>query len=254
VLAGDRRDNGQCASIHERVVFKQPGLDRKLQYDAYPRKSLIDLFYDPDTTLESVATGQAAQRGDFFLGDYEARIQRNPERIRVLMTREGNAGGSPVKIAKALTLSAGSSTLEIAYQLEGLPQERPLCFGVEMNFAGLPAGADDRYFYALDGQRLGHLGTCLDLTDAAGLGMADEWLGIDVLLKTSRPTHFWTYPVQTVSQSEGGFELVHQSLVLQPHWHVRPDADGRWSVTMHLVLDTSRAESRQDCHAVAAAT
>ena len=43
---------------------------------------------------------------------------------------------------------------------------------------------------------------------------------------------------------EGGFELVHQSVVVQPHWHVRGDANGRWAVTMRLALDTSLAESR----------
>jgi alpha-amylase len=54
----------------------------------------------------------------------------------------------------------------------------------------------------------------------------------------------WTFPIETVSQSEGGFELVHQSIVVQPRWLVRGDAAGRWSVTMRLALDTSLAESR----------
>ena len=73
-------------------------------------------------------------------------------------------------------------------------------------------------------------------------------------LKTSLPTAFWAYPIETVSQSEGGFELVHQSVVVQPHWLVRADAQGRWSATMELVLDTSRAEERRRVEpAVAAA-
>jgi alpha-amylase len=55
----------------------------------------------------------------------------------------------------------------------------------------------------------------------------------------------WTFPIETVSQSEGGFELVHQSVVLQPRWLVRGDAAGRWSVTMRLAIDTSLAESRR---------
>ena len=77
------------------------------------------------------------------------------------------------------------------------------------------------------------------------MGLTDEWLGIDVGLAFSRPTAIWTYPIETVSQSEGGFELVHQSVVVQPHWHVQGDADGRWSVTIQLSLDTSLAESRR---------
>ena len=70
-------------------------------------------------------------------------------------------------------------------------------------------------------------------------------------LSFSRPAGIWTYPIETVSQSEGGFELVHQSVVVQPHWLVQPDADGRWSVTINLSLDTSLAESRMERDAVA---
>ena len=123
-----------------------------------------------------------------------------------------------------------------------------------MNFAGLPAGADDRYFHDADGNRLGQLGTRLDLGETAGLYLCDEWLGINVGLTTSRPTSFWTFPIETVSQSEGGFELVHQSTAVLPHWHVTGDRDGRWSVTMQLNLDTGRAEHRvAPRHAAAAA-
>jgi 4-alpha-glucanotransferase len=244
VLAGAHQQNGNCASIHDRVVFKQADLDQRIQYDKYPRKSLVDLFYDNETTLAAVASGQAAVRSDFTLASYEAKIRRKGERIQVQMVRDGMACGLPVRITKGLTLDAGSSTLQIAYMLENLPQDRPLHFAVEMNFAGLPAGADDRYYHDRDGKRLGQLGAELDLDECLGLHLCDEWLGIDVGLATSRPTHFWTFPVETVSQSEAGFELVHQSAVVQPHWFVTGDRDGRWSVTLQLSLDTSRAEGR----------
>ena len=254
VLAGSNQDRDDCASIHERVVFKQQGLDQRIQYDAYPRKSLVDLFYDHDVSPEAVASGQAQPQGDFMRGDYEARLRRNPERIQIQLSREGNACGVPLKITKGLTLNAGSSVLEIAYLLEGLPSDRTLRFAVELNFAGMPSGADDRYFHDLQQNRLGQLGSRLELADVEGLGLVDEWLGIDVGLKASRPTHFWTFPIETVSQSEGGFELVHQSVAVQPNWLVVPDAQGRWTVTMRIEIDTSRAENHADNPAVAVTT
>jgi alpha-amylase len=79
-----------------------------------------------------------------------------------------------------------------------------------------------------------------------GLSLTDEWQGIEAALKMSRQTNFWTFPIETVSQSEGGFELVHQSVVVMPHWIVEGDKDGRWSVTMQLSLDTARAENRNN--------
>jgi alpha-amylase len=252
VLAGSNQAGEQVASIHDRVVCKQEGLDKWIHYDQHLRKSLLDHFFDREATLEAVAGAQAPERGDFLASVYEARVRRNPDRIQVLLIREGNAAGHAVRITKGVILSAGNSTLEIAYLLEGLPKDQPLHFGVELNFAGLPAGADDRYFRDSKQKRLGQLGSRLDLHDVKGLGLVDEWLGIDAGLSFSRPTHLWTFPIETVSQSEGGFELVHQSVVVLPHWLVSADAEGRWTATVHLALDTSRAESRAEQNALAA--
>ena len=132
--------------------------------------------------------------------------------------------GLPIKITKGVTLLAGSNQLELTYLLEGLPADYPLHFGVEFNFAGLPSGADDRYFYRDNGQRLGQLQTELDLQNVSDLGLVDEWLGINVKWTANQPSNLWAFPIETVSQSEGGFELVHQSVCLMPHWFVRGDA------------------------------
>jgi len=250
VLAGNNGRN-DVAGVSDKVVFKQAGLDSRLQYDASPRKSLLDHFYAPEASLAAVARGDAAEQGDFLARIYEARLRRNPDRMQVQLSAQGTAGGQPVRITKGVTLEAGSSSLEIAYLLEGLSPDRPLHFAVEFNFAGLPSGADDRYYYTAERLRLGQLGMHLDLQEARELGLVDEWLGIDVNLHLSRPSGIWTFPVETVSQSEGGFELVHQSVVVEPHWIVEADADGRWSVTMTLALDTSLAESRLEPSAVA---
>ncbi|HEX5446892.1 MAG TPA: alpha-amylase/4-alpha-glucanotransferase domain-containing protein [Pirellulales bacterium] len=253
VLAGAAGGNGHVSSIHERVVFKQPGLDTRVQYDAWPRKSLLDHFFDHETSLAAVVAGQATERGDFLQAPYEARVRRSAGRIQVQMSRQGAAWGHPVKLTKAVTLCSGSAALEIAYLLEGLPPGQHCHFGVELNFAGLPAHCDDRYFHDGQRHRLGHLGERLDLHQTDALALFDEWLGIELTLRSSCPGSIWTFPIETVSQSEGGFELVHQSVVVLPHWYIQADADGRWSVTMNLSIDTSLAESRMDHAALAAA-
>ncbi|ODT98336.1 MAG: hypothetical protein ABS79_06055 [Planctomycetes bacterium SCN 63-9] len=46
----------------------------------------------------------------------------------------------------------------------------------------------------------------------------------------SQPGGLWCFPIQTVSQSEGGFERVYQSSAIFPHWHARGDDQGKWSV------------------------
>ena len=253
VRAGESGSNGDVASIHDRVVFKQAGLEQRLQYDRYERKSLVDHFYTLDASLASVAAGNYHELGDFVNGPFEAKLRRNADRMQMQLIRDGRVSDRAIRVTKGVTLEAGADSLEIAYLLEGLPVGETLHFGVELNFAGLPAGADDRFFRDARDNRLGQLGTRLDLSDVVGLGLTDQWLGIAVDLTIDRPSCLWTYPIETVSQSEAGFELVHQSVVVHPHWFVQADAEGRWSVKMTLAIDTAAAESRRRTveHAVA---
>jgi alpha-amylase len=236
--------DGSTASIHDRVVFKQEGLDQRLGYDRWQRNSLVDHFFAADVDPAEVAAGRAEELGDFVHGVYDAKLRRSEGKIQLQLTREGAVQGRKLKVTKGITLTLGEPTLEVAYYLENVPADIALHLAPEFNFAGLPAGADDRYFTGSDHQRLGQLGHQLDLQGMTQLGLTDEWLGISAVLSFDQPAAIWTYPVDTVSQSEGGFELVHQSVAVLPHWVVIPDADGRWSATMRLTIDTSLAESR----------
>ncbi len=238
--------SGQGAqSIHDRVVFKQPGLEHLLQYDLYLRKSLIDHFYEPGLTLEDLTALKEKELGDFVTGSYQCNLEGTRSGVEAKLQRTGQAAGASMRIQKTVRLARGSDSLEINYLLENLPKDRSLHFAVEFNFAGMAAGADDRYFY-LDGQpRAGQLQTLQNLTDADRIGLVDEWLGLDVSLALSKPGGIWAFPIQTVSQSEGGFELVHQSSVVLPHWHVEADANGSWEVSIKMNLDVSRAEKRR---------
>ena len=244
VLAGP----GAARSIvdpSQAAVFKQEGLERMVRYDTSRRKSLVDHFWDCDVAAAAVVAGEAAERGDFAGGHYEASIHQEPGRVQALLARAGNAWGVPFRLSKTLSLEAGSGMLEIAYRIEGMPSDYRGHLGVEFNVAGLPAGAEGRRFQDLDGGDLGDLGATLDLPDCQGLRLVDGWLDIGVSLAISPASDggqagIWTFPIQTVSQSEGGFELVHQSVVVMPHWIITPDAEGRWQVAMRLSLSRQR--------------
>ncbi len=237
---GTQQHDGEVASIHDRVIFKQEGLDQRLQYDQGTRKCLVDRFFPIETGLDQVANGTADELGGFSRRAYEAVIRRKPNRTQVMLSTTGEVEGTSIKITKLVTLEATQPTIEIAYMLEGLPQDRLMHFGVEFNFAGLPPGQDDRFYFRQDGERLGDLGQRLDLTDLQMIGLTDEWLGIHCELHIDGPTQIWACPVETVSQSEGGFELVQQSVAVFPHWLIRADQSGRWIRTMQLKLITTK--------------
>jgi len=233
------------SSIHERVHFKEPGLDRKLIEDHWPRKSLVDHFLQPGLSLDDFRRGRGAI-SDFATGVYTTKIRQSDERVEVCMQREANVGPYTIQLTKTVSLDVRSSgQLEIHYELENLPGEVPLHFGVEFNFTAMAPGQPDRYFYDADGQQLGQLQTVQSVHETSRLGLIDEWLGLDAAVESSQPAGFWTFPIETISQSESGYEAVQQSCMVMPHWEFTAPSTGRWETTLRLGIDTSAAQARE---------
>jgi alpha-amylase len=217
----------------DRVILKQEGLERLLVYDRHPRKALVDHFLPLDTSIDQVVSSfDDIERGDFVMGAYLSKVHRSSDRVSLTMDRSGWVDGRSIKLRKTIGLSAGSAWIDVIYFLEDVPMETPLHFAVEINIASMAGHADDRYYRDAAGQRLGMLDVRLDLSEQAGISLTDEWLGLSVGLEWSKSAGLWCLPVETVSQSEGGFERVYQSSAVIPHWIVTADASRRWEVRM----------------------
>ena len=223
-------------AIQERVVLKQEGLDRLLVYDRHPRKALVDHFYPADATLDDLVACRDVERGDFVRGTYLSKVQRTPGRVALLMDRPGLADGHAIHVRKSIALEAGSPTMDVHYVLEELPEGVPLHFAVEMNLAAMAGHAHDRYYTSADGVKLGMLDARLDLPEADGLALTDEWLDLSCSLRWSVPAALWCFPVETVSQSESGYEGVYQSSAVFPRWTITADSSRRWEVRLTLTL------------------
>lgn len=235
----------ELASISRDVRFRQPDLDRRIQYDHWPRKSFVDHFLRPRLTLPEFRRNEGVI-GDFAVGEWEAGVRKGERRILLELERAGQAGGLSGRVRKTVAISADRpSELLVQYELSGFPAGMPLHFAVELNFAAMPGGAADRYFYDDQGTRIGTLDTVQDLQSAERLSLVDEWLGLDVSLESSVKTGFWAYPLETISQSEDGFEAIHQSVCVIPHWEFLMPESGRWVVELRLVPDTAMALARQ---------
>ena len=254
ILAGATA-RASCASIHERVVFKQADLDQRIQYDAYPRKSLLDLFYDHDTTLDAVAAGRAAVGAISPTRVYQARIRRNPDRIQVQLSRDRHR----LRRARAdhQGPDAGRRQRDAPDRLPaGKPAAGPAA--LVRRRAELCRAARRGRRPLLPRPRRQSPGPArrrLDLGDAMGLGLVDEWLGHrrgpDGLRgpRTSGPSRS-----RRVSQSEGGFEVGTNRRSCNRTGTLRADREGRWAVSLELVLDTGRAEPHRTEQVAAAVT
>src|SRR5262249_55351552 len=113
------------------TALKQHGLEDLLVYDHHRRKAFVDHFYPVDVTLDDLIAGRAAECGDFVVGAYLARVQRDAHRVAVVLERPGRAGGHTIRIRKTIELWAGSADLAVSYLLDDLPREACLHFAVE---------------------------------------------------------------------------------------------------------------------------
>ncbi len=224
------------------LAIKQRGLEDLLVYDQHPRKALVDHFYPLDLSGDDLVAGREVEQGDFVEGAYLARVQRDGRRVAVVMERPGRAGDHAIRIRKTIELHAGSPDLSVAYLLEDLPRDVCLHFAVEINLAAMAGHDPDRFFSDAAGVRLGMLDARLDLAHASGVCLTDEWLNLSVALGWTESAGLWTFPIRTVSRSEGGIEGVFQSSVILPHWHVTADERGTWEVHLRIGLGAARSQ------------
>jgi hypothetical protein len=241
-------DDLNAASIQGEIKCKQENLDQKIMYDDWPRKALVDHFLQPGLSLEDFQSGKG-HVSDFHTGVYQSLLKRSPERVEACFARRAPLASYSVQVTKSVTLETSKgASLQIRYDLEDLPVGMPIHFAVEFNLAGLPGGVNDRYYYDHTGKRQGRLDETLNQPHCERIGLVDEWLGVDVSLDFPMPCSCWAFPIETVSQSEGGFETVHQACCVVPHWEFVVPEDGRWSVELTLGIDTSAALAKELCN------
>jgi hypothetical protein len=224
------------------LTLRQEGLEAVLVYDRYPRKALVDHFYKADVTLDDLIACRETELGDFTLGTYLAKAQRDVDRVAVVMERPGLVDGYPIRLKKTIELVTGGSGLSVHYELDELPAGVVLHFAVEINLAAMAGHAPDRYYADHAGTKLGLLDDRIDLPDSRSLTLYDHWLDLVVTLAWSRPAALWCLPIETVSQSVGSVERVYQSSAVMPHWNVIADDQGRWEAWIRWTIDRTTTE------------
>ena len=230
-------------SIHEMTVTKEEGLENLLFYDWYRRSSILDHFLAQETSLLNFSQCQYQEAGDFVNTAYEYSVESNDKIMVVKLWRYGNvrteSKSIPVYLEKKISLEQAKPELKIDYVIKNLAQSKhSFWFGSEFDFALLAGDAPDRYFvfpgHTLEDAKLRSIGEIASTKEAQ---LKDEWLGISVSVKVDGPATFWRFPIETVSQSESGFERIYQSSVVFPHWKFELDSNETWQNRLVLRVD-----------------
>jgi len=150
-----------------------------------------------------------------------------------------NAGVSAAaRVRKRIDLAPGASHFEVHYEVSlDKPLPEGTMFGFEFVLNLLTGDAHDRYYHSDDiDMEYARLGTRGVLNDLSHIAARDDWQKLDLALRFSRPARLYRFPIDTVSQSEGGQERVHQGCVLLPCWSLSGEDNQQFAVTIQVEI------------------
>jgi len=210
---------GAPASIHDLVRVKEEGLAGRLHYDNHERRSGLVRFLAPATTPEAFATARETELGDFLDGEFTVR---HVEAGAITLSRDGIVAGQPFTVTRTTWLGGGRLDPELGLELviehRGTePVETRL--GLELATHLLGGGGNPSAWYDIAGGRSAHEGT----GEAAGIseiGYGNDWVGIKVSATPTPAADAWWSAIETVSNSESGFERVYQGSTLLVSWRL----------------------------------
>jgi hypothetical protein len=233
---GTGRDADGARTIHERVVVKEEGLADHLWYDWYERGSLIDHFLGSGVDLAGFMRSDYHEAGDFVLGAYGLKQREQAGLATLVLERQGSINGLAARLRKEISLHRAATEFFVHYTIENRSaEELDTVFGSELNFSLLAGDAHDRYYvipgHTLDKRNLASRG---ETDNVKQVSLVDEWLKLRLTLTFSRPATLWRAPVETVSQSEAGFERVYQSSMVMPTWRLSLRPGKSWETEIRV--------------------
>jgi alpha-amylase len=204
----------QNVSAHDLVRACQEGLTEKLIYDAYPRGAFVSHLLPGDAEPEMLDRGYAP------LADFaNARF--------TVLDRDEGASGAHAELACELggyrlaqTVRMGEA-IEVSWELSREGEAIEVCFGSQIDVTLLtPEAVGGRRFEvngaAPVGQEApGFRGRHEAVTE---LRIVAESMHIDVAVDAAPACELWRLPIETVSQSERGFESAYQGTALVFAW------------------------------------
>jgi 4-alpha-glucanotransferase len=225
------------ASIHEQTRVKEPGLERFLRYDRWARHSFRVLLFDPARTHAEYEMLQLEEHAGLAGGAFQVRTSapHDAELLRAdnLAPAAGEASDSPrILLTKRFSFGPAPHGCEVACEINlklKHPLEKSIAVGIESVINLLAPAEPDRFFETPSGrQNLRFSGTL----PAPHLRMEDGWQRLRIALHAPAAEKFWVAPIETVSESEEGFERVYQGSQILAVWQPDPTAQKSWTARL----------------------
>jgi len=235
--AAGKPATGAVASIHEQTRVKEPGLDRFLRYDRWPRHAFRVMIFDPDRTHADYEILELREDAGFAGGVFTVKnsAPNEAELFRAdSLTLQGRTDSASAKLLllKQYTFSPATNGFEatcvITLKLKDI-LEKPVAVGIESVINLLAPTEPDRFFETPLGKKNLRFSGCMP---GPILRMEDGWQRVRVSLHAPLVEEFWVSPIETVSESEEGFERVYQGSQILAVWRPPLTTQKTWSARL----------------------
>jgi len=225
------------ASIHEQMRVKGEGLERRLHYDRWPRHAFRLLLFAPGRTYEDYEALRLEESAAFAGGAYDV-VAASAEKVE--LAREGQLADHRLRAGKTFSFlkSAGGFGISCDLALSHRGSEPlKLHVGLEVVLNLLAANEPDRYFEAAGNRHSLGWGA---VVPASQVRVVDDWQNVAATLEAPQASEFWIAPIETVSESEEGFERVYQGSQILALWPVELAANLTWTARVVLRVAPAR--------------
>jgi 4-alpha-glucanotransferase len=221
-----------AVSIHEQTRAKEANLERWLFYDRWPRNSCRLLLFGQGKTHEDYAMVRLEENAALAGGRYRVIGSTS---TGVSLASDGSADWLAEKsISFDCTPAGFDVTCDVVLRRKS-PGTASVNIAIEV-IVNFLAPAENNRFFEVGAER--HPLRWAGVAPAAGLRVVDEWQRAAVALEAFAPRNFWIAPIDTVSESEDGFERIYQGSQIAAVWPVELAAGAEWKG--QLVLRAAR--------------
>ncbi|MEO7117787.1 MAG: alpha-amylase/4-alpha-glucanotransferase domain-containing protein [Candidatus Limnocylindrales bacterium] len=222
--AVDGVDTGETAVVspHAVIKAKEAGLVRYLVYDRHDRRGalvhLLDAADAPGLGSVELSAEAFPDLGGFVDGAWEIE---HLDVGTLTMRRVAPMAAITKRFAMGGTRSA--PTLDVTITVSA-PGGGPFELDLEWPFQLLGGGGNPAAWYESDGIRSRH-DVAGDVRDATALAFGNDQLGVRIDARFEPAARLTWHPVETISNSEDGFERIYQGSALHIRWPITFGSD-----------------------------
>lgn len=230
-----------AVSIHEQVRVKEAGLERYLCYDRWARNCFRLLVFPPEKTQPDYEALKLEESATLAGGVFAvAKAEVGEIELALEGTAVSSAPGHSIEAKKWFTFERAKEGFRVTCQAGLRLREGELLrarAGLEIVLNLLAPDTEDRYFEAGGEKHRLRLSAAIP---ASELRAVDEWQNVAVTVQAEGANEFWLAPIETVSESEEGFERIYQGSQILAVWPLELNTAEMQKVSIQLSVARAR--------------